>query len=57
VQGRVTSLVSVENRVRVQLGRLTAETSKESAERLGLEEGEHVVASFKATATRLLPLG
>ena len=56
VSGVITSLVAVDNRVRVQLGALTAETSKESAERLGLEEGAAVVASFKATATRLLPL-
>ena len=27
-----------------------------SAERLALAEGERVVASFKATATRLVPL-
>jgi molybdate transport system ATP-binding protein len=56
VSGAITSVVAVDNRVRVQLGALTAETSKESAERLGLEEGATVVASFKATATRLLPL-
>jgi len=57
VAGSVTSLVTVDNRVRVQVGQLTAETSTESAERLGLAEGAQVVASFKATATRLLPLG
>jgi molybdate transport system ATP-binding protein len=56
VRGPITSLVAVDNRVRVQIGRLTAETTKESAERLGLREGLPAVASFKATATRLLPL-
>jgi len=56
VQGAITSLVTVDNRVRVQVGSLTAETSKESAERLHLREGGRAVASFKATATRLLPL-
>jgi molybdate transport system ATP-binding protein len=56
VAGAVTSVVTVENRVRVQLGRLTAETSTESVERLGIREGERLVASFKATATRLVPL-
>jgi molybdopterin-binding protein len=56
VQGAITSLVTVDNRVRVQVGTLTAETSKESAERLNLREGGRAVASFKATATRLLPL-
>ena len=56
VVGPITSLVTMDNRVRVQVGRLTAETSVESAQRLGLNEGSRVVASFKATATRLLPL-
>ncbi len=56
LQGVVTSLVAVDNRVRVQIGNITAETSGESARRLGIAEGDRVVASFKATATRLLPL-
>ena len=56
VSGEITSLVGVDNRVRVQIGQLTAEASRRSAERLDLKEGDRVVASFKATATRLLPL-
>ena len=56
VSGPITSLTTIDNRVRVQVGRLTAETSLDSAQRLGLAEGVAVVASFKATATRLLPL-
>ena len=56
LRGAITSLVTVDNRVRVQIGLLTAETSRESAQRLDLAEGVEVVASFKATATRLLPL-
>jgi len=56
VSGEITSLVGVDNRVRVQIGHLTAEASRRSAERLDLKEGDRVVASFKATATRLLPL-
>jgi molybdate transport system ATP-binding protein len=56
LSGAVTSLVVVDNRVRVQIGHVTAETSRESAQRLNLKEGSQVVASFKATATRLLPL-
>ncbi len=56
VSGPITSLATIDNRVRVQIGRLTAETSLDSAQRLGLAEGVRVVASFKATATRLLPL-
>ena len=56
LSGSITSLVTVDNRVRVQIGQLTAETSLGSAQRLDLREGGRVVASFKATATRLLPL-
>jgi molybdate transport system ATP-binding protein len=56
VGGTVTSLVEVENRVRVRIGGLTAEVTRESAARLGLAEGARAVASFKATAARLIPL-
>jgi len=55
VHARITSLVLVGNRVRVRVGALTAEVTAASAERLALAPGEPVVASFKATATRLLP--
>jgi molybdopterin-binding protein len=48
--------VPVANRVRVRVGPLTAEITHASAERLGLRQGEPVVASFKATGTRLVPL-
>ncbi|MFY9579341.1 MAG: TOBE domain-containing protein, partial [Gaiellaceae bacterium] len=51
----IVSLARVGNRTRVRLRTLTAEITAASAERLGLEPGRHVVASFKATATRLLP--
>jgi molybdopterin-binding protein len=57
VRGEVRSLVTLGNRVRVRIGPLTAEITAASAERLALAEGESVVASFKATATRLVPLG
>jgi ABC-type molybdate transport system ATPase subunit len=52
----VGSLTRLGNRVRVAVGPLTAEVSAESAERLGLREGLRVVATWKATATRLVPL-
>jgi molybdate transport system ATP-binding protein len=55
VQGEVVSVTPVGNRVRVRVGELTAEVTAASAERLGLAPGRPVVASFKATATRLLP--
>jgi molybdate transport system ATP-binding protein len=56
IRGEVRSLVALGNRVRVRVGPLTAEITAASAERLALAEGEPVVASFKATATRLVPL-
>jgi molybdate transport system ATP-binding protein len=56
LRGEVRSLVLLGNRVRVRVGPLTAEITAASAERLGLREGEPVVASFKATAARLVPL-
>jgi molybdate transport system ATP-binding protein len=54
VHAPITSLVRLGNRTRVQIGPLTAEVTALSAERLGLQEGEVVVASFKATGARLL---
>ena len=57
VPGEVRSLVQLGNRVRVRVGPLTAEITTASAERLALREGERIVASFKATASRLVPLG
>jgi molybdopterin-binding protein len=57
VQGEVASVAPVGNRVRVRVGPLTAEVTESSAERLGLTVGSRVYASFKATATRLVPLG
>jgi molybdopterin-binding protein len=44
------------NRARIRVGELVAEVSAASVERLELREGEVVVASFKATAARLVPL-
>jgi len=60
--GTVRSVFPVGNRMRVTIAghdgtALTGEVTRESAERLGLREGEPAVASFKATATRLLPAG
>jgi molybdate transport system ATP-binding protein len=53
----VTSVTAVGNRVRVGLAApapLTAEVSDASAQRLGLAPGTRAVASWKASATRLL---
>jgi ABC-type sulfate/molybdate transport systems ATPase subunit len=56
VQAPIASLVPLGNRVRVRVGPLVAEITALSAERLELRVGEVVVASFKATAARLMPL-
>ena len=56
VRAPITSLVALGNRARVQVGPLVGEVTTASVERLGLREGETVVASFKAAAARLLPL-
>ena len=44
------------DRVRVRVGQLTAEITAAAARRLRLAPGEVVVASFKATGARLVPL-
>ena len=56
LRGEVRSLVELGNRTRVRVGPLTAEVTTASAERLGLREGELLVASFKATAARVVAL-
>jgi molybdopterin-binding protein len=55
--GSITSLVRIGNRARVQVGALVGEVTTASVERLGLETGHQVVASFKAAATRLVSRG
>ena len=55
----VVSVTAVGNRVRIGLAApqpLTAELTEPALERLHLRPGERVVATWKATATRLLPL-
>ena len=56
VSAPISSLVTIGNRVRVRVGPLVGEVTSASAERLGLERGQIVVASFKATGARLVPL-
>jgi molybdenum ABC transporter ATP-binding protein len=53
---QVESVTRIGNRVRVTVGPLTAEVTQESADRLGVREGDRLVATWKATATRLVPL-
>ena len=56
IRATVASIVPLGNRTRVRVGPIVAEVTAASAERLDVREGEVVVASFKATAARLLPL-
>jgi molybdate transport system ATP-binding protein len=56
IRAPIGSLVTVGNRVRVRVGPLAGEITTGSAERLRLREGDVVVASFKATAARLIQL-
>ena len=52
--GRSRRSSSIGNRARVQVRGLVGEVTAASAERLGLAEGDVVMASFKAAATRLV---
>jgi molybdate transport system ATP-binding protein len=55
----VVSVTAVGSRVRVGLAApqpLTAELTEPAVRRLGIEPGQRAVATWKATATRLLPL-
>ena len=56
----VVSITTVGNRVRVGLAApqpLVAEVSDAAVQELGLRAGSYAIASWKAAATRLLPLG
>jgi molybdopterin-binding protein len=55
----VTSVTTVGNRARIGLSlpqQLTAEITADSATRMGLQPGSRIVAAWKASATRLIPL-
>ena len=54
VRDEIVSLTPLGNRARVRLKLLTAEVTTASLERLELQPGDQVVASFKATQARLL---
>ena len=53
VTGTVMSVVSVANRVRVQVGPLIAEITAASAEAMDIRVGRTMTASFKAAGTRV----
>jgi molybdate transport system ATP-binding protein len=54
LEAPISSIVTFGNRARVRLGEIVAELTTASADRLELAEGLTAVASFKATATRLI---
>jgi molybdopterin-binding protein len=56
VRAQVQSVVPVGNRVRITVGPLTAEVTAESVRRLSIREGDLLVATWKATATRLVAI-
>ena len=56
LRGQIGSIVRLGSRARGQIGPLTAEITAESVDRLALAEGQWAIASFKAVATRLVPL-
>jgi molybdate transport system ATP-binding protein len=56
VRAEVQSVVPVGNRVRITVGPLTAEVTAESVRRLSIREGDLLVATWKATATRLVAI-
>jgi len=57
VAGVVDRVIPLGNRVRVAMEGIAAEVTPESAERLGLRPGVPVIASWKATSTRIVASG
>ena len=55
IAGPIRSVVHVGNRARLRIGPITAEVTDASVERLRLTPGSDVIATFKATGTRLVP--
>ena len=54
IGGAITAITELGNRARVTIGPVSAEVTVESVRRLGLQTGQHVYASFKATGTRVV---
>lgn len=57
LEGAITSVAHLGSRVRIGVGPIIAEITSSSAERMGLRSGDRAHAVFKATTTRLIPLG
>ena len=56
LEGTVASIIPLGNRVRLRVGPIVAEITAASAERLSLGRGDVAAVSFKASATRLVPI-
>jgi molybdenum ABC transporter ATP-binding protein len=54
IHAPIRSIAELGNRVRLSVGPVSAEITAESLARLGLEAGQLVYASFKATGTRVV---
>ena len=54
IHAPIRSIAELGNRVRVSVGSVSAEITVESLARLGLETGQDVYATFKATGTRVV---
>ena len=54
IRGADRSIAELGNRARVTIGPVSAEITAESLRRLGLETGQIVYASFKATGMRVV---
>ncbi len=57
IGGPIRAITELGNRVRLSVGPISAEITNASLERLELEVGRRVFASFKATGTRVLASG
>jgi molybdate transport system ATP-binding protein len=57
IRAPIRSILHVGNRVRIRVGPLTAEVTSAAVERLDLAVGTPVIASFKATGTRIVTRG
>src|SRR5262249_25571266 len=54
ISAPIRRIAELGNRIRVTIGPVSAEITEESLQRLGLEVGQSVYASFKATGTRVV---
>ncbi len=57
IGGAITAITELGSRARITIGPVSAEITAESLRRLGLQQGQHAYASFKATGTRIVAGG